>query len=556
MIEALTPQLLMVGLLMATVLASLLTLLVAAVVLLAYRGRVLRAMAERAAPGPMSWPLPAAGGGGVSAQAETAIAATRRAAWSVTAAGAAFALVFAVATVLAFPTLRSVGRFFLVLWVCAWPIVPALLTTFPARRRTRLLLMTGPLLLWALVSLLFGAAAVLAPRTFGHSVLEYFYTITPPQALAGWLLANAPPTLMWWLFSNRRLRAVGPLVLGFATALAAGGLTLLMWLLLTNPGAHWLTGIVGATGLPALAVMTIVLLLLLLASAGAGWAFMYRARQAYRRKRANDQSLMLDALWLLFAVWYAMVLVLAGVPWLLTAPLGYGVYKLALHAAQRQRGSPAAAAASSLVFLRVFSLGRRSDQLFDRLTRYWRHLASVDLICGPDIAHSTVQPHQLMDFLAGRLAAHFVVDPASLEKRLAERDLAPDHDGRYRVNSFYCHADTWTHVLPTLVSGPVVVLMDLRSLSDNNSGCVQELHHLVAAVPLQRCVLVTDATTDQAFLQRTLASAWQAMPAASPNHDATPGEVPVDRLTADEGSMRALLSRLCAATQATVPVPQ
>ncbi len=194
--------------------------------------------------------------------------------------------------------------------------------------------------------------------------------------------------------------------------------------------------------------------------------------------------------------------------------------------------------------------------MFDRLTRYWRNLASVDLICGPDIAHSTVQPHQLMDFLAGRMAAHFVVDPASLEKRLAERDLAPDHDGRYRVNSFNCHADTWTHVLAALVSGPVVVLMDLRSLSDRNRGCVRELHHLMAAVPLQRCVLVTDATTDQEFLQQTLASAWQAMPTSSPNRHATLDDVPVNRLTADEGSMRALLSRLCTATQATVPLPR
>ncbi|MCP5227879.1 hypothetical protein [Accumulibacter sp.] len=293
-----------------------------------------------------------------------------------------------------------------------------------------------------------------------------------------------------------------------------------------------------------------LLLLLLLASTANGWAFMCAARRAYRDKRANDHSLVLDALWLLFAIWYVMILVLAGLPWLLVAVLAFGAYRVSLTVLQRG-GLRQAGRVPSLVFLRVFSLGRRSDRLFDRLSRYWLRLASVDLICGPDIVHRTVQPHQLMDFLAGRLAAHFIVDQGSLEHRLAERDLAPDNDGRYRVNSFYCHADTWTPVLPALVSGPVVVLMDLRSLSDEHAGCVQELHHLVAAVPLRRCVLVVDGSTDRAFLQATLASAWRAMPAASPNRQSTPDGIAVHHLAPDEDSMRLLLSRLCAAVVAS-----
>jgi hypothetical protein len=156
-----------------------------------------------------------------------------------------------------------------------------------------------------------------------------------------------------------------------------------------------------------------------------------------------------------------------------------------------------------------------------------------------------------MDFLGGQLAAHFIADPASLARRLAERDLAPDHDGRYRVNSFYCHADTWTRVLQSLVSGRVVVLMDLRSLSAQHSGCVQELQHLAAAVPLRRCVLVVDASTDQAFLQETLAAAWQAMPPDSPNRRSTPGDIVVHHLAPGEDSLRLMLTRLCAATRAT-----
>jgi len=86
------------------------------------------------------------------------------------------------------------------------------------------------------------------------------------------------------------------------------------------------------------------------------------ARSAYRDKRANDQSLNLDALWLLFAIWYAMVPVLARLPWLLTAALAFVAYRMTLRAAQRRQLRPVGAA-PSLVFLRVFSLGRRSDRL-------------------------------------------------------------------------------------------------------------------------------------------------------------------------------------------------
>jgi len=102
MIEALTPQLLMFGLLATAVVASLLSLLISAAVLLAYRRGVLRIMGRRAAAVPLvaaAWPatvLAATNGPRCSAaQAAMAYAATRRAAWAVLAAGTSFALVFA-----------------------------------------------------------------------------------------------------------------------------------------------------------------------------------------------------------------------------------------------------------------------------------------------------------------------------------------------------------------------------------------------------------------------------------------------------------------------------
>ena len=131
----------------------------------------------------------------------------------------------------------------------------------------------------------------------------------------------------------------------------------------------------------------------------------------------------------------------------------------------------------------------------------------MQLITGPDVAHSVVQPHQLLDFVSGRLASHFVADARTLEARMAQRDRAPDRDGWYRVNSFFCRADTWQAVLARLVGEDDVILMDLRSFSARNAGCVHEIRHLVNFVPLGRCVFVVDASTDVGDLRAVLREA-------------------------------------------------
>ena len=171
----------------------------------------------------------------------------------------------------------------------------------------------------------------------------------------------------------------------------------------------------------------------------------------------------------------------------------------------------------------------------------------MQLITGSDLAHSTVQPHQLLDFLAGRLATHFIGDAGTLEQRMKQRDTSPDRDGWFRVNNFFCHADTWEQALARLVQDGDVVLMDLRNFSARNAGCVVELRYLVSFVPLSRCVLVVDDSTDRAFLQHTLQDAWQALPAQSPNRSASPEAVPLHRLEPGRSGLQQLLRRLCEA---------
>src|SRR5204862_518391 len=94
------------------------------------------------------------------------------------------------------------------------------------------------------------------------------------------------------------------------------------------------------------------------------------------------------------------------------------------------------------------------------------------------------------------------VRKAYLAKLISDR--SPDRDGWYRINNFFCRADAWQAVLAQLVREGDVVLMDLRSFSAGNAGCEHELHYLIEFVPLARCILIVDRTTDIDYLHSTI----------------------------------------------------
>jgi hypothetical protein len=175
----------------------------------------------------------------------------------------------------------------------------------------------------------------------------------------------------------------------------------------------------------------------------------------------------------------------------------------------------------SLLLLRVFALGRKSERLYDALAKRWLRAGSISMIAGPDLVESTVEPHEFLEFLGGHLSRRFVRSDADLQRRLEAKQSGPDPDGRYRVNEFFCYADTWRHVMRALAAGTDAILMDLRSFSPSNQGCLYELEQLLDSVPLERIVFLIDDSTDQAFLERSLQGAWQHVRPDSPNRRIT-----------------------------------
>ena len=172
-----------------------------------------------------------------------------------------------------------------------------------------------------------------------------------------------------------------------------------------------------------------------------------------------------------------------------------------------------------LLLLRVFSLAGRSESLFDALSKVWRPRGPMAMIAGPDLATSAIEPHEFLDYIGGRLDRAYVQSSHDLEQRIASLDRRRDPDGRFRVNEFFCRSDTWKQTMASLSNQCDAILMDLRSFSATNQGCLFKLEQLVHHVPLQKVLLLVDDTTDNAFLEEQLQEIWSRLDAGSPNRD-------------------------------------
>jgi hypothetical protein len=287
-----------------------------------------------------------------------------------------------------------------------------------------------------------------------------------------------------------------------------------------------------------------------------GWLAVRWIRDRYERKQISDQSTILDAIWLLFGVVHSIRLVFDGAPWMLSGLGAFAMYKVVVWAGFSRLINRAGSArnGSKLLLLRVFSLGRRSERLFHALGMHWRHVGSIQFIAGPDLVTTSVEPHEFLDFLRGKLARRFIDGPATLELRLSEMDLVPDQDGRFRVNDFFCYEDTWKMVLSRLVAKSDAVLMDLRGFSPQNAGCRFEINELINTVPLGRVVFIIDDTTDESFLHQTVQQSWSRLTRTSPNRLLVPPQLRLFRFTgAGSGGLRQLLHAVCVATN-TAPL--
>jgi hypothetical protein len=348
---------------------------------------------------------------------------------------------------------------------------------------------------------------------------------------------------------------MGPIVVVLMMAAVAGMMAMAALLLSDQSVLEWFAGVATTIGLTGYAggiiAAGITFSLAALAAALVGYVMLRGVGRLYRAQWISDQSIQIDAVWLIVAIVQAPVQTpLAGLG-------AFLVYELVARIGQRLFlfGRDADGKPPRLLLLRVFSLGKRSEHLFRTFSLSWRYIGSMRMIAGPDLANATVEPREFLDFLAGRLQRRFITGPAVLEQRLAETQLRRDPDGRFRVSSFFCHADTWQMVLRRLARESDLVLMDLRGFTPANQGCVYELNELLDAVSLKDFLLVADDTTDEPFLAEVLQQGWSRIGADSPNRNDPAPRVRLFHLDGSGARASDALVATLAGVHAPIPEP-
>lgn len=419
-------------------------------------------------------------------------------------------------------------------WAHAWPVLIGLdAVAWISRGAKRI----GSALY---LSIGIALGAVLLARSPGVTLAELLYI---------WLDLNAIPTLLLLIFLNRRIRAVGPLVLIFMILGMTGAS-----LAVTFTGAHpkflkAFSDFSHTIGLGPRSAITALHLIGFLVFAVAGWILLEILRSLYVKKHVSEQSIIIDAMWLLFGIVNSIGLVFQGRLWIFSGLGAFIVYKLmaaglfrVLGTARRSRN-----AGLRLLLLRVFALGRRSERLYDALGKFWRTVGSIQMIADPDLATSAIEPHEFLDFMSGRLARRFIDSGGALDLRIDQLDLKLDGEGQFRVTEFFCHDDMWKLTLARLAGESEAVLMDLRGFSAANAGCVFEIHDIFELVPLLRVVFAVDHSTDQDFMRSTMRQAWRQIKERSPNRRVASGRVALVDLSQSSTSTQDLLYAVSAA---------
>lgn len=469
-----------------------------------------------------------------SAAIAGAIRASRRAAWVYAIAGIAFAVSGAMLWLelsdTEFNWPRLVGR--ALPW--AWPVVFTLaLLRGPDRRRVGFLLL-------AYFAVLLAFCTHIA---LGETPPIEAYGMTVPPFVQPLILfaSEAAPSLFLLLFLNRGVRAIGPVLLTLMIILGIGSQVVMIGAS-TYAGLTLMAGAMSLMGdwLPILPLVYVLGMLLFLPL---GWLAIAGLRRLYEAKAFSEQVLVFDSIWLFQAMILCSSTVYAAgaLGWL---GLGaFAVYKLITWIGLR----PLAAAGAErpparLLLLRTFGFRRRSERFFDLLGARWRYAGPIQLIAAPDLAGRSIDPDEFMDFLSGRLRHRFIVEPKDIPRRFAELDNRPDPDGRYRVNEFFCGNDAWQPVVTRLMADSDLVAMDLRGFSRANQGCLFEMQSLIDTVPVARVVLLTDDSTDNAFLRETLAACWRRMEARSPNRTRNGALTLLSTKSGDVAAVSALLA--------------
>ena len=305
------------------------------------------------------------------------LAGPRRAAFVYAAAGLGYGVVMAASRLLADGLQFLPVRFLFLAWVFFWPVVPTIGIVAATTRRAKAIV-TG---LYFLVLLAIGAFSMARSPD-----------LTWAQVLLSWTLSDLPATLLLLTFLSRRVRAVGPLILIFMLLALIGSDVLISIVGSRDRYLHAVVEMTSPLGLGGTGTFIAMLVLGFLIFAVWGWIALLWIGRRYQAKKISDESVTVDAVWMLFGLVHSTDLVFGGPLWMFGGLAAFTVYKLLGRlgfwwlgtATSRPQGR------STLLLLRSFSIGSDSERLFDIVGRYWRRIGSIQMIAGVDLDRKSV----------------------------------------------------------------------------------------------------------------------------------------------------------------------
>ncbi len=386
----------------------------------------------------------------------------------------------------------------------SWPAVPGIWISTDGDRR------------WTAGALAIYFVAVIVLPAFGTAA-------GPLTGLIAWAWFNGLPTLIAVVFFTRSFRAIGICVLGVTLAALVGSQAMLSTLE-SDAVARLAVEVGSLAGInDAVAVFLLVAGFGFVAAGAIGWWLLSKIGRWYSHHRFSDHMLLLGSLCFVFCIDYVAVVTVSDPRALAVGLLLFASLAAASLLAYRlligTRPEPA-----RLLLLRVFDTGSQGPILLNRIAARWRFVGPVQLIAGPDLALSTVEPDEFLTFTSGNLRRLFIADQTGLESRIAEQGADTDPDGRFRLEEFFCFDTTWRATVDALVARSEAVVLDLRGFTRERKGAAEELGLLGRRGVFDRTVVITDGRTDLELVESIVASSAPDRPGmlSLANADPTP----------------------------------
>jgi hypothetical protein len=327
---------------------------------------------------------------------------------------------------------------------------------------------------------------------------------------------NAIPLILIFLFRLRKIKGVSLTlsIFSFITILISS--LIISFFSFNDNALRIITNLLYNAGFKGTSMKLVFFLLLILIGSLVAWQTLRIFKKFNNKHQITPLQLFADAYLLIFGLFHASLSASEGNSAYIVYFCSFLAYKFVAILLFRLL-SKKEETNSKLLYLRVFDLGEKTENLFKAIETEWRYAGPIQLITGPDLAHSTVEPHEIITYLAGNLKESFSTNKSKVEQNLSNIYLKPLLDNSYQTNEMFCDNGHWKDVLVGLLKNTDIVLMDLRSFDKKYAGCSYEIKQLCYLLDLSKCLFIVDNNTNRPFLENIFIDCFAELPYDSPN---------------------------------------